>query len=288
MTVDVFGTRANVETRGSGIPVIMIHGWGCDGRMMEGAMEGSFAGRDGAFERIYPDLPGMGRTPAIGEAGSADGMRDFVLALADRLVPGERFAVAGKSYGGYIARGVAKAAPDRVLGMLLLCPVVDPATQKAHSPPRGIVTEREEGIEGIVPADDLAEFCLFHTRQTQVVWERAREFVLPGMKLADRHFLETELGKRVSFRESVDEGSGPYPFPTLMIAGREDWCVGYSDLFGLVERYPRATYLALDGAAHNLEFERPELFRAHATEWLDGVARYERATRVRSGAVTSR
>ncbi len=276
MTVDVFGTRANVETRGSGIPVIMIHGWGCDGRMMEGAMESSFEGRDGAFKRIYLDLPGMGRTPAIEEAGSADGMRDFILALAERLVPDERFAIAGKSYGGYLARGLAKAAPDRVLGMLLLCPVVDPATQAAHSPPRGIVTEREDGIEKIVPAEEFAEFCLFHTRQTQGVWERSREFILPGMKLADKRFLEEELGKRVSFRENIDEGSRPYPFPTLMVAGREDWCVGYSDLFGLVDRYPRATYLALDGAAHNLEFERPALFRAHVAEWLDEVARYAR------------
>lgn len=276
MTIDVFGTRANVETRGSGVPIIMIHGWGCDHRMMMGAMEPSFEGRDGDFTRVYLDLPGMGRTPAVDKAGSADGMRDFVLALIEQVAPGEAFAIAGKSYGGYLARAVAKAAPDRMLGMLLLCPVVDPATQGTHSPPRGIVTEREEGIERVVPPDEFAEFSLFHTRQTKAVWERSRDFILPGMKLADRRFLENELGKHVGFRENVDEGAGACPFPTLMIAGREDWCVGYSDLYGLIEQYPRATYLALDGAAHNLEFERPGLFRAHVTEWLDEVARFAR------------
>jgi pimeloyl-ACP methyl ester carboxylesterase len=48
---------------GSGTPVLALHGAGVDHREIMGALEPLFVGRSG-YRRIYPDLPGMGRTPA--------------------------------------------------------------------------------------------------------------------------------------------------------------------------------------------------------------------------------
>ena len=58
----------------------------------------------------------------------------------------------------------------------------------------------------------------------------------------------------------------------MIVAGRQDWIVGYRDQWRLVERYPAATFAVLDVAGHNLQFERPELFGALLRDWLDRVA----------------
>lgn len=40
----------------------------------------------------------------------------------------------------------------------------------------------------------------------------------------------------------------------------------------LLPHYPRATFVVLDVAGHNLQIEQPTLFDALIMEWLDRVA----------------
>ena len=50
------------EIHGSGTPILMIHGWSVDHRLMKGCMEPIFQSLDTPWQRIYFDLPGMGKT----------------------------------------------------------------------------------------------------------------------------------------------------------------------------------------------------------------------------------
>ena len=52
---------------GSGTPVLALHGAGFGHREIAGALEPIFSTVPG-FRRLYPDLPGMGRTPAPGRS----------------------------------------------------------------------------------------------------------------------------------------------------------------------------------------------------------------------------
>ena len=54
----------NYVEHGSGVPLVALHGAGVDHRELEAAIEAVVPG-DG-YRRIYPDLPGMGRTTAGG------------------------------------------------------------------------------------------------------------------------------------------------------------------------------------------------------------------------------
>ncbi|MEA0562741.1 alpha/beta fold hydrolase [Lysinibacillus irui] len=58
--------KANIyyEVIGTGTPIIMLHGFSPDHRLMKGCMEPIFDGREG-WKRIYLDLPGMGRTTEL-------------------------------------------------------------------------------------------------------------------------------------------------------------------------------------------------------------------------------
>jgi pimeloyl-ACP methyl ester carboxylesterase len=91
------------------------------------------------------------------------------------------------------------------------------------------------------------------------------------LKIADNDYLSNCLGKAVPFKENIDEMNKKHYFPTLMVTGRQDSCVGYSDLWKIPEIYPRASFIVLDKAGHNLEIEQPILFNALVQEWLERI-----------------
>ncbi|WP_437733566.1 alpha/beta fold hydrolase [Sorangium sp. So ce1335] len=271
MRCKVKDLEIEVEVIGSGTPILMLHGWGPDHRLMKGCMEPVFRSAPGRWRRVYFDLPGMGRTPGRPWIDGSDGMLEVVLGLVDQVLPGERFLVAGESYGGYLARGVVHERPQSVAGLLLVCPVAVEETREANAPPLRVL-ERDEAFLATLSDDDRRAFASIHVRQVPAVWERFRDEILPGLRAADTAFLERNLGPKVTFSFAVDALEPPFPGPTLMLAGRQDSVVGYRDLWGILEAYPRASFVLLDRAGHNLQTEQPALFEAAVTEWLERVA----------------
>jgi len=75
------------ESIGAGLPIIMIHGWGPDHRLMKGCMEPLFSGRDGLFRRIYFDLPGLGKTKGNEWLSGTDRMLELVIGFIEGIIP---------------------------------------------------------------------------------------------------------------------------------------------------------------------------------------------------------
>ena len=61
----------NLVRRGSGVPLVAVHGNGVDHRLLL-ALDDCFA-QGGDWERIYLDLPGFGETAPLDDAGGRDG-----------------------------------------------------------------------------------------------------------------------------------------------------------------------------------------------------------------------
>ncbi len=104
---------------GEGTPLVALHGAGVDHREVEAAIEAAVPGA--GCRRIYPDLPGMGRSTTGGLACNDD-VVTLLGEFIDHLGAGPVMLL-GHSYGAYLARGVAAQRPDLVLGLALLCPV---------------------------------------------------------------------------------------------------------------------------------------------------------------------
>jgi pimeloyl-ACP methyl ester carboxylesterase len=68
----------------------------------------------------------------------------------------------------------------------------------------------------------------------------------------------------------VENISESFPVPTLIITGRQDAVVSYSDAWNILEKYRRATFFVSDRAEHQLE-ETEDLVNALINEWLDRV-----------------
>jgi pimeloyl-ACP methyl ester carboxylesterase len=258
------------EIHGSGKPVVMIHGWSPDHRLMKGCMEPIFQSMEMPWQRIYFDLPGMGKTKGQPWITGSDQMLSLVLEFIDGIIPDQHFVLAGESYGGYLARGVIKERTALVDGLLLICPVASQETLGDNLPAFQVL-EKDTVFLDSLSEEDRKYFEGINVVQNQRVWDRFKEEILPGLKIADYAFLENSLGQHVPYSVDVDQIKQPYPQPTLIFMGRQDSVVGYRDHWQLIENYPRASFVILDKAGHNLQIEQNNLFDALVKEWLDRV-----------------
>ena len=256
------------ELFGEGRPIIMLHGWPLDHRHMVGDMEPIFERRDGC-KRIYPDLPGMGKTPGADWITHQDQILDIVLEFMDHVIPGERFAVAGMSYGGYLARGVVFRRPTLLDGILMIVPVIQAETEKRALPTHVILAVDSTLISELGP-DEAAEFQEIAVVQNRTVLDALRTDIYPGVESADHEFL-SRLRENYAFSFDVDALPEPFAGPALILMGRQDAVCGYEDAWEILENYPRGTFAVLDRAGHCLSYEQVDLFRALVNEWLDRV-----------------
>ncbi len=119
------------EIVGNGRPILMLHGYWIDHHSMVGAMEPIFSSQNG-WQRIYIDLPGMGQTPGAAWITSSDQMLDVVDEFVAQVIGDASFAVAGLSYGAYIARGLLHRRFAQINGLFLFAPIVDPEQSDPH------------------------------------------------------------------------------------------------------------------------------------------------------------
>ncbi len=256
MECRINGVTVHYAEHGSGAALLALHGAGVDHREIEAAIEAVVPGE--GYRRIYPDLPGMGRTTAEGLSGNDDVVTllgDFI----DRLIGGPVLLL-GHSYGAYVARGLAARRPDRVVGLALLCPV----GESARDVPEPTVAETDPDAYDELEPDQRSGFDEYFVVRTPATARRYREHVVPGTALVD----EAALG-RIFARWRIDVGSDRFPGPTLILAGRRDSVAGYTDACGLLDLYPHSTLAVIEDAGHALMHERPGLVSSLVGDWLD-------------------
>lgn len=269
MICDVDGLQIYYEAYGEGTTLLAIHGYGIDHHVMIGCMEPIFKDRPG-YRRIYIDLPGMGKTKAPDWLTSSDQVLDVIMRFVDKVMPGSNFLVAGESYGGYLARGLVYKMPERLDGVLLICPVMVADRKKRQLPPRTVFV-RDEALLASIDPEDRKFFERMLILQDRKRWERFRQDILPGRRVEDVRFLKRlkEHGYECSF--DVDRLEKPFDRPSLILAGRQDASVGFKDTLKLIDIYSRSTFAILDRAGHGLEVEQECLFDCLTCEWLDRV-----------------
>lgn len=262
------------EVIGSGMPVVSMHGWSPDHRLMKGCMEPVFQGLETPYQRIYFDLPGMGKTKAVPWINGSDDMLEVVLQFIDGVIPNQPFLITGESYGGYLARGVLNKRIRNVAGMLLICPVANEETRVQNCPPIRYI-ERDEAFLQTLTEEERRGFMSLNVVLNKRVYDRYIDEIDVAVKQADFDFLNHHLSRKVPFSFDVDKHAEPYDKPVLMMTGRQDCAVGYQDLWKIIEAYPRASFVLLDKAGHNLQIEQDILFTQLVREWLKRVETYK-------------
>ncbi|MEV5833484.1 alpha/beta hydrolase [Nocardia sp. NPDC052112] len=270
MECEVTGVSVHYVEYGDGTPILMLHGSGVDHRELVGTMEPIFGDRRD-YRRIYPDLPGMGRTSAPDTINSSDDVVDLVLGVVDVVIGARDFLVIGHSSGGYFASAIANRRRDQVRGLAVICPLVE----DLRDIPEHQVVHCSGDPTGVPGPDDRTDFASYFVVHTPAMRERYQKYVAPAIPLADQGAIE-RIGEHWRLHPGPEDGP-PYPNPTLILTGRQDSSVGYTGQWNLIEHYPRATFAVLDRAGHALPHEQGDLVDALITEWLRRVEEHRSA-----------
>ncbi|OIK11292.1 alpha/beta hydrolase [Bacillus sp. MUM 13] len=257
------------EDIGEGIPVLMIHGFSPDHRLMKGCMEPVFKDSAG-WRRIYIDLPGMGKTENYSHIRNSDEMAEAILLFIDTMLPDQPFLIAGESYGGYLARAIINNRKKQILGAAFICPVIFPEKEDRILPQHTVVFKDHQFVDTLTE-EEAEDFSSNQVVLDEYNWVRYSSEVLSGCKIADQDFL-SKIQDNYGFSFNPDEGL--FEKPSVFLLGKQDSVVGYQNAIDLMDKFPRSTFAVLDRAGHNLQIEQSRLFTLHIIDWLERVKEF--------------
>lgn len=138
-TLKVNGINLAYARRGTGKPLVLVHGFPLDHTMWDETA----ALLENDFDLILPDLRGFGESTTVEDPYLMSDMADDLAKLLGHLGI-DKAAIAGHSMGGYVALAFAQKYPQHISGLALV------ASQTAADAP-----DRKEGR--YKTAQDVAE-----------------------------------------------------------------------------------------------------------------------------------
>jgi pimeloyl-ACP methyl ester carboxylesterase len=215
-------------------------------------------------ERMWePQLPALAghdvQAPKLYELGSS--MDEWALGVLQRL-PG-RFVAVGASMGGYCACAIARLAPERLAGIVLVGSRAD-----ADPPERAPLREewigiaREHGGAGMWEA--MAK-GFFTPGADPAAVERAHEIVVEQEPDGLVRAIEA-IRDRPDSTEAATSG-----IPLLVVAGEEDGLVPPQVAETLAAASPAGRAEVIEGCGHLPSIERPEELNRILTSFLGSL-----------------
>lgn len=243
-----------------GFPVVCLPSFSTDRGVTEAALDQPLAAA-GDLRRCYVDLPGHGESPA--GPPTSDGIVEVLSDLLDQELPGQRFLLAGWSYGAYLAMALARRRPADVAGMLLVCPGITIGMANRDLPPR------PDGPDQAGWLDDVPDYLRAHL--SMALGHRTREVarrvssVLTGSGRGDEEYRDRL--RAAGYPLSDEDSPVSFGGPVTIVTGRQDRVVGCADQFRRLSCYPAGSFAVLDQAGHYLPFEQPRALAALISEW---------------------
>ena len=259
------------EEYGEGMPILCLHGFPVDHRVMKGCIEPIFDDITG-YRRIYLDLPGMGQTPAANWIKNADDMVNMLKGFVEQVIGDEKFLLAGYSYGGYLSLAMAHSGVFNLDGIFLLAPAMIADHKKRKLP---VVTNKDRIVCKKLdipnqPNPDFEMFLESSILANNKTWQKFKEGIAPALKIADKAF--TDNYRKTGYAVTCEDFRNMhFEEPVTVLCGRQDNLTGFEDAWEMLGHLPHLTYTVLDGAGHSLQFENPEALNFHFKNWLDKV-----------------
>jgi pimeloyl-ACP methyl ester carboxylesterase len=248
------------QVYGEGPLLVLLPWFGLSGGVMAAACEPAVS--DAGWRRVYLDLPGTGKSAPV--AARSDAVASAAAECIEDLAGGAPVAVAGCSYGGYIAAELARRHPDLVAGLLMVCSGIKilPAERDLS----GVLpSSPEPGWLDAVPAPFREHLAQAVGCQTRVVGERmAAAYRANGP--VDEEYLRAL--RATGYQLSAERDLSALSVTATVAAGRRDRIAGFRDQFRLAAGNSAADYVLFHDVGHYLPFEQPERFRALALDWL--------------------
>ena len=259
------GATIHYDTRGSGPPLVFLHGGWLDRDLWKPQVE-RFADE---YSVVTPDLRGHGESLADGSF-DIDRMAADVAALCEQL-GAERPILVGLSLGSLVAQKFATAHPDRLAGLVLagtvrsVPPVPGPEAGRRLLAPRG---PAHAWVRLWGPAATFRTL-LGSVESTEGTWlaldGAARSYALDCIDAYDPGEFLRVLDTFYEFRPLE---LGGLAVPTLLVHGDHEASAVVAQNRRLARTLPDAERVVIEDAGHLLNRDAPEKFDAALSEFL--------------------
>lgn len=237
----------NVTDVGEGTPIVWIHGF----PLSSGVFEDQLAIRN--VRHIMPDLPGFGQSRAsVGNVTIDDYARLMIEVLDQRGIDQSVFA--GLSMGGYICFAIARLAPARMRGLILIDTRETPDDDKGREG-RFASIEQVNRAGTTAPVVEAMLPKMITPQAPDALRERVREI----MTSASSGGVTAAL-RAMAVRPDSTAILPGIAVPTLVVVGDHDTITPPADAERMAAAIPRARLVRIRDAGHLSNIEKPEEF----------------------------
>ncbi|MEO6525341.1 MAG: alpha/beta fold hydrolase [Gemmatimonadaceae bacterium] len=252
------GLELAYDVTGSGIPLLMLHGWPHDRTLWAGQV----SGLSGDARCIALDLRGFGAS-SVRAPYTVDQYADDVALFLDSLGI-ERAVVCGLSMGGYVAFALLRRHRARVRALIFVDTRATADTDEVRENRiRQIALIEEHGVEA------LAAHQLRPTLGRST-FDHKPELVESVRRMMAASPPEGAMGalRAMAARSDSSDLLATIDVPTLVVCGAEDTFTPPAELQALAESIPRSRFELLERCGHVCPLERPAAFNHVVSEFL--------------------
>jgi pimeloyl-ACP methyl ester carboxylesterase len=233
------------QERGTGKTLCFIHGFPFNQKLWDGYAE-KFSDQ---YHVITPDLPGLGKSPALSKAFSIDQVAGTLLNfISQRSL--QHIALIGHSLGGYVALSMVKQNPTLFSSLILFhsTAYADSAEKKEARSKTVEFVERN----GALPFTSNFIHPLFVNKHHPAI-ERVR-------KIANEATFEAVIGYTLAMKDRQEQIKTLESFenPTLFLAGKNDPGIPVDSVLKQGSHCKKPEIHILDKVAHMGMFEAPD------------------------------
>ena len=259
------GRRIAVREAGSGLPVVLLHGFPLDHSMWDGqwGLVAPGGQLDGVARLIVPDLAGFGGSDAP-TSSSIAAMADEVVAILDAIECREPVVACGLSMGGYVVQHLAVRHPARLRGLVLVDTKLEADTPEARAG-RVDLSERVGRLGAGLAAEAMVPRLLARGPGTD---RRPIEARLRGtIERTAVATIQTAL-EALGDRPDMTAAAAGFSLPTLLVVGAEDMITPPECLERAAALIEGAELETFPGCGHMTPMEDPAAFNARLASFL--------------------
>ncbi|MEO7712145.1 MAG: alpha/beta fold hydrolase [Gemmatimonadaceae bacterium] len=255
------GFEVAYDRAGSGVPLLLIHGWPHSRALWAGQTSGLAT----QAQCIAPDLRGFGESVVHGP-WSIEQFADDLDALLEALsIPNA--VVCGLSMGGYVALSLLRRHPARVRGLILASTRATADSPEAREKRARLIEFIEQrGMEALANRQ-LATMVGTTTLESR---PDVRASLLEMMAAAPPDGVIGAL-RAMADRADSSDLLPTITVPTLVVGGAEDTFIPSDELRAMATRIPHSRFELLGGSGHVCAYECPGAFNHVVGEFLRDV-----------------
>ncbi|MFQ5854250.1 MAG: alpha/beta fold hydrolase [Anaerolineae bacterium] len=258
MKANVNDIEMSYADRGTGLPIVFVHGFPLDGTLWQPQLDAL----SDEYRVIVPDLRGFGGSTPSQEV-TMDQYADDLHTLLDELEVNQ-VVLAGLSMGGYIAFAFHQKYPDRLCGLVLVDtrPQADTDEARANRAATAAIV-KELGAAAL--ADDMLGKLLSPvTSKNQPNLVQTVHAMMARQPVVGIVAALHGMAQRPDSRPML----GDISVATLVVVGADDAITPAADAEAMVDAIPGSKLVVIPDAGHLSNLEQSQAFNQALREFI--------------------